>query len=408
MITGLLGWKLRNLSHRDKQLKLDYFTVNQIKFGLLSGNRWTAQVNDLLSAEIDSFELSLKNKVLLQNQVEGILHRLLDEVEIVLSQPQKKIGRRFRNKLIKGIIKIQDFRYAIPKFSSSIVEQLEKKENKESIKKLLHGQIKSILDQTQQDSRGEQDSILNLYGKKSIDTFNQEMKEDIKELEVSQYNYSYLLITCLLALIFLWLFLFKRLQTISTYFLLSAGVAIITLLVGISMPMIEIDARIAKLDLQVLTSHIIFEDQVIFFQTKSILDVISILISQGKGESTFVGILILLFSVLFPVTKLACAIFYLFRHKTENKFIIYMSFKSGKWSMADVMVIAIFMAYVGFRGILDDQLADITVHNETVNMISTNGTHLQPGFVIFTACVLYNLFLAELLRRITKREDNHT
>lgn len=127
VITGLLGWKLRNLSHRDKQLKLDYFTVNQIKFGLLSGNRWTAQVNDLLSAEIDSFELSLKNKVLLQNQVEGILHRLLDEVEIVLSQPQKKIGRRFRNKLIKGIIKIQDFRYAIPKFSSSIVEQLEKK-----------------------------------------------------------------------------------------------------------------------------------------------------------------------------------------------------------------------------------------------------------------------------------------
>lgn len=295
-----------------------------------------------------------------------------------------------------------------PNFRARLLSSWKKKENKESIKKLLHGQIKSILDQTQQDSRGEQDSILNLYGKKSIDTFNQEMKEDIKELEVSQYNYSYLLITCLLALIFLWLFLFKRLQTISTYFLLSAGVAIITLLVGISMPMIEIDARIAKLDLQVLTSHIIFEDQVIFFQTKSILDVISILISQGKGESTFVGILILLFSVLFPVTKLACAIFYLFRHKTENKFIIYMSFKSGKWSMADVMVIAIFMAYVGFRGILDDQLADITVHNETVNMISTNGTHLQPGFVIFTACVLYNLFLAELLRRITKREDNHT
>ena len=71
--------------------------------------------------------------------------------------------------------------------------------------------------------------------------------------------------------------------------------------------------------------------------------------------------------------------------------------------MADVMVIAIFMAYVGFRGILDDQLADITVHYETINMISTNGTRLQPGFILFVAFVIYNLVLAEILKKINSR-----
>jgi uncharacterized paraquat-inducible protein A len=33
-----------------------------------------------------------------------------------------------------------------------------------------------------------------------------------------------------------------------------------------------------------------------------------------------------------------------------------MVFKTGKWSMADVIVVAIFMAYIGFSGIVGEQL----------------------------------------------------
>jgi hypothetical protein len=156
------------------------------------------------------------------------------------------------------------------------------------------------------------------------------------------------------------------------------------------------------LDLKLLSSHIIFQDQVIFFQTKSILDVIHILLLNGKADAIFVGILILMFSVLFPVTKLICTTIYLFSKDATNAFIRYMAFNSGKWSMADVMVIAIFMAYVGFQGILDDQLADITVHKESINLLTTNRTNLQTGFVLFVAFVLYNLVLAEILKKITK------
>ena len=69
--------------------------------------------------------------------------------------------------------------------------------------------------------------------------------------------------------------------------------------------------------------------------------------------------------------------------------------------MADVTVVAIFMAYIGFNGILDDQLKSLDIHNDTISSIATNQTSLQPGYMVFVAFVLYGLILAQILKRIT-------
>ena len=119
-----------------------------------------------------------------------------------------------------------------------------------------------------------------------------------------------------------------------------------------------------------------FHDQVIFFQSKSIVDVVRILIQTGKYDSAFVGILILLFRIIFPIGKLLSTGLYLLgnlklRHYRLIKFF---AFKSGKWSMADVMVIAIFMAYIGFRGILDSQMESLNMKTDSLASISTNET----------------------------------
>jgi hypothetical protein len=74
--------------------------------------------------------------------------------------------------------------------------------------------------------------------------------------------------------------------------------------------------------------------------------------------------------------------------------------------MADVMVVAIFMAYVGFNGILDNQLEIFNTSYESVNSIATNLTSLQPGFILFLSFVLFSLLLSHLLKWITpKLED---
>jgi hypothetical protein len=83
----------------------------------------------------------------------------------------------------------------------------------------------------------------------------------------------------------------------------------------------------------------------------------------------------------------------------------YFAFKSGKWSMADVMVVAILMTYIGFNGILDSELSGLNIHNDTLTSITTNQTSLQPGYIVFTGFVLYGLVLAQILKNLTHPHD---
>jgi glycosyltransferase involved in cell wall biosynthesis len=180
------------------------------------------------------------------------------------------------------------------------------------------------------------------------------------------------------------------------------------LLVGLTSTMIEIDARINSLSFHLMGSNLEFKNQVLFFQSKSILDVVIILVKTGKYDSILVGVLILCFSILFPVTKLLCTGVYLLSGKkwAKNKVVNYFAFHSGKWSMADVMVVAIFMAYIGFNGILNNQMEDLNFHSSGFSSIATNHTSLQPGYIIFIGFVLFGLVLSQLLKQITQKKNN--
>ena len=73
--------------------------------------------------------------------------------------------------------------------------------------------------------------------------------------------------------------------------------------------------------------------------------------------------------------------------------------KSGKWSMADVMVVALFMAYIGFNGVISSQLKSISENAEAYEVFTTNGTMLLGGFYLFLSFVLAGLILSEALTR---------
>lgn len=73
--------------------------------------------------------------------------------------------------------------------------------------------------------------------------------------------------------------------------------------------------------------------------------------------------------------------------------------KSGKWSMADVMVVAIFMAYIGFNGIITSQLGHLSAKGQELVILTTNATALQPGFYLFLTYTLLALFLSGFLER---------
>jgi hypothetical protein len=173
----------------------------------------------------------------------------------------------------------------------------------------------------------------------------------------------------------------------------------VLLAAGIFLPMIEIDARIDEMSFTLLGEPVSFTDQVLYFKSKSILEVVRLMLTQGKWDVFGVGVLVLMFSVLFPVTKLCSSMIYVFNTRLRtSKFIRFMVFRTGKWSMADVMVIAIFMSYIGFSGILTEQLSQLEGLTRSLDILTTNKSSLQVGFFLFTSFAILSLLVSHRLQ----------
>ncbi|MBK8500112.1 MAG: hypothetical protein IPL52_15140 [Flavobacteriales bacterium] len=60
--------------------------------------------------------------------------------------------------------------------------------------------------------------------------------------------------------------------------------------------------------------------------------------------------------------------------------------------MADVMVVAIFMAFIGFNGVVNSQLGDLEDYATSIHVLTTNNSSLEVGFYLFTGyCLLLGL-----------------
>jgi hypothetical protein len=166
------------------------------------------------------------------------------------------------------------------------------------------------------------------------------------------------------------------------------------LLSGLFLPMIEIDARIAKMGFTLFGEPISFTEQVLYFRSKSILEVVHVMIDQARWDIKLVGLLVMTFSVLFPLLKLISTGAMINHPHLENKGLLrFMVFRTGKWSMADVMVVAIFMSYIGFSGILSEQLQSIEEIHKRLEIVTTNNSALQIGFFLFTGFAVLSLLI---------------
>jgi hypothetical protein len=66
--------------------------------------------------------------------------------------------------------------------------------------------------------------------------------------------------------------------------------------------------------------------------------------------------------------------------------------------MADVMVVAIFMSYIGFSGILTEQLNQLEGLTQKIDVLTTNKSSLQTGFFLFTSFAVMSLILSQKLQ----------
>jgi hypothetical protein len=314
------------------------------------------------------------------------------------------VGGKLRKLAFKAFVKPADLHKETPAFAHKIMAEVTRPRSMNRLSSVARSKLEDLGQQTYDSSynvqRTQSDSIFRKYAVTDLDGFNQHTKTQLAVIRHQLFVAVGVMMAAMLLLLLLWYPLRRRKELHTPLFILSIVMAFIFLFTGLTSVMIEIDARIDTLNFHLIGETISFKNQVIFFQSKSIVDVVVLLMRTGKYDSILVGALILCFSIVFPIAKLLSTGIYISgtRPWTKSKIVVYFAFHSGKWSMADVMVVAIFMAYIGFNGILNDQMTDLNVHTSAFTSIATNRTSLQPGYIVFVSYVLFGLILSQLLQ----------
>jgi len=395
-----------NIAKQNQKLKIDRSEVNHIRYGLLNVDEWEEQVSIIITEKIEEFELTPENQEQLQTSVEGILNKVLDKVEVLMEDRTSGAFSGVKKWIAGFAVDIDQLRDSIPSFAVTILEELNKPETKVELKNYLLVKLNDFTQATFNKDRMEK--LNNLIEKYDCETKSECQAVLSNRIDSKQQavNYRVILILIFVLLIFLFNLLSKgALNKFQVPILIFSSLCL--LISGIIIPMIDLEARIDVLLFELLGEEVIFKNQVIFFQSKSITDVVHILIQDGSLQMIFVGILIFSFSIIFPSLKLISSyIYYLnFNNLRENKVIRFFVIKSGKWSMADVMVVALFMAYIGFNGVVSSQLDSFSKSAKPVEVFTTNGTQLVGGFYLFLFFCISSLILSEALTRRSQLKD---
>ena len=416
VLAGLLGfsaysgYKLDQLTESSNDCKYDFAEINKITYGLFNIDIWKDKIFSIIESKAQGFDFSGKDLQGFQSQIEGYLYNLNAEyiesgklVELLMeSQKKDNALMGLMMNLFKGSIEDQvknvDFKSQIPGIAAQMMGEFEKKipELKKQITKQVSDMLVNESTSKLQDQRA---LIYEKYGTDNLKDTNEaiELKVDTQQVEINNLI-TYILIAlgiCACICIFLW----KGL-TFKWAMLGLTLTCIVFLGLGLALPMIDLDARLSDVHLKLIGEELHFDEQVMYFQSKSILDVTRTLISGKALDMRLVGILILLFSIVLPFLKMIFTTGYLFVDKyRKSRFMRAVIFHLGKWSMADVFVVAIFMAYIGFYGLLNSQMGSMAQDAETVSIETVNYSKFSPGIIFFTLYCLLSILMSTLIHR---------
>lgn len=384
--------------NQKREMKEDLIELSNIKYGLFNTDEWKSILTAILSKKIEEFQLKGNNKSEFKKKISEFLYKTIAEFEKRYHENNSNsaIGQ-VRNLGVRAFNVFGELKKDIPIFSQNIVDFLDDPKNKKALKNYLTDKLNEYADNTfSKLDYSLHDSIINKYKLEDRPSTISFLNGELDTLQ--QKSTTYKIYIALIAVLTAILILVTK-EISNTEFILLTSVCLLFLIFGLTLPMIEIDARVSEIKLSLLGEQISFEDQVLYYKSKSILEVVKIMIVQGSFDLLLVGFLVFIFSVLFPLSKLISSVYLISKPEiSSNKFIYFLVHKTGKWSMADVMVVAIFMSYVGFSGILTEQLKQIDNLSQKMEVLTTNKSSLQIGFFCFTSFALLSLLTTNKLK----------
>ncbi len=381
-------------------MKEEYAFITKIDFGLFNMKEWREKALSVFSEQVENFEISSSAydevEIELQKYLKSIYRDYIANGQIFNqifddAEKNEKINKMLL-KLFRDNVGVQIQNLNIPQYIPSMAKTLgqELQKNEPRIKEVLRGELKQML--VTQDRNPQIDPrqrVYDHYQQPDLESTKNYLTIKIAEAELAHKESIKYIYGGLLGLTLLIVFLYSILGFNLSITLISL-ISVVFLILGISLPMIDIDARMNSFVFSLFTQELTFDEQSIFYQSKSILQVTKTLL-DGRGlDLKIVGIMILLFSIVFPFIKLVLSSIFLYSKKLQNsKLAKGLIFHLGKWSMADVFVVALFMAYIGFYGLVQAQLGQIEQNRGGFGIETVNYSTLAPGALFFaTYCVL--------------------
>ena len=387
-----------SIESQKRTLDLELIELSNVKYGLFNVDEWKTALSEILVKRINEFEVEPAKEEELREKISNFLSTAIDELEKSFFEKNSGSLKGFLKGSIANITDVYGvMRKDIPLITESILDFVKDPENKELAKDFLLTKMDEYSEKTFSEiDYSIYDEILARHHASSKQEAIVIIKSKISKQVLHRTPYSIALFS-MVVLLFIGVSLSRNFTPLE--FLLLSLTCTVLLLVGLLLPMINIDARISKMEFQLMGESILFTDQVLYFKSKSILEVVRLMLSNSKPDVFLVGALVFAFSVLFPISKLTASIFYLYSEKAKQKsWVKFLVFKISKWSMADVMVIAIFMAFIGFSGIISDQLTGLENITSRVEIMTTNASSLQIGFFLFTSFAVLSLLVSHKLK----------
>ena len=395
------GYKIYQQEKINQQYQADVIEMHDIKYGLFNVDEWKEVFAGLIAKKMNDFNIANTDETEMKKQISAFLESAIDNFQKRYEEQNKGGGiTSLLKRSISSFAGVFDqVKKDIPIFTDEIYKFLTEGGSQEMLQKYLEDQLDAyVKDSFLVTDYTVMNNIIKKYDGKDKDDAVSIINTKIEENYKNKEAYYYALLALFIVAISLLIFLKNKTKP---EFLIFTSYSVLLLFLGVFLPMIAIDARIEELNFPFLGETIQFSDQVLFYKSKSIMEVVDLMISQNRLDLLFVGILVLLFSVLFPVSKLLSSLVYVFSDKLKNnKAIKFLVFKTGKWSMADVFVIALFMAYLGFDGLITEQLKQIQNITNSSAILTTNNSGLLFGFYAFTGFVFFSLFIAQKVEKL--------
>jgi len=397
------SWRTMDGLERRRAVRTDLAELEHVRYGLLSADQWRSIIGPILNAQVDKLDLKGQTKNL-RPMVEHSLNSLLDNIKQQMSAPKpgspKPAAPGFGNPMLVNMI-ISALRPHVPEYTTVVLAELAKPQNqkafKESVRSLLTDAVKNTFGSVDMTTYS---AILKRYNCSSAPVCEEVLGSQIQEYD-AQLKWQYPIVLGSAALAFLLLTATRAPLSRAAVVVLMLF-CIVMLVGGVLSPMLEVEVRMTRLDATLLGSPLEFREQSLYYRSKTVLEVFQTLLEMHRPAMSLVAILVLTFSVIFPALKMLALSASLFRPSLlfNSRIVRVLAFELSKWSMADVMVLAIFMAFIAFNGVVAAGLGGIRAHPAIQQLvIPTDSSTILPGYYLFIGFCLGSIYLSKRLER---------